>query len=121
MRVRIPLDERVGASPEAPTPPPPSGRENMGTINLSKGQAAVSLTKTASLQVHASWPAKTDYDLYALIVNRDGTVEHVANFGATGVPPLAAYKGVSISADAGRGGGGTSTETLTVNLDCSIA
>jgi len=93
----------------------------MGTINLSKGQAAVSLTKTASLQVHASWPAKTDYDLYALIVNRDGTVEHVANFGATGVPPLAAYKGVSISADAGRGGGGTSTETLTVNLDDSIA
>lgn len=93
----------------------------MGTINLSKGQSAVSMRKTASIRVDASWPAKTDYDLYALVVNRDGTVVHVANFGATGVPPLAAYKGVSISADAGRAGGGTSTETLTVNLDDSIA
>ncbi len=90
-------------------------------ISLSKGQAPVSIRKTASLQAQASWPAKTDYDLYALVVNRDGTVVHVANFGAAGVPPLAAYKGIRISPDAGRGRGGVSTETLTVNLDDSIA
>lgn len=92
------------------------------TINLSKGQAAVSMRKTASIQAHASWPAATDYDLYALVINRDGTVVHVANFGASGTPPLSAYKGVRLSPDAGRvSGGGTSTETLTINLDDSIA
>lgn len=94
----------------------------MSVINLQKGQSAVSLRKTASLRVEASWPAATDYDLYALVLNRDGTVVHVANFGATGIPAQPAYKGVKLSPDAGRiPGGGTSTETLTVNFDDSIA
>lgn len=94
----------------------------MTAISLTKGQAAVSMRKTASIQVHASWPAATDYDLYALVLNRDGTVVHVANFGATGVPLLSAYKGVQLSRDAGRQpGGATSTETLAISLDDSIA
>lgn len=92
----------------------------MGTINLAKGQAAVSLRKTAAIQVHATWPARTDYDLYALVLNRDGSVVHVAMFGAHGHPPIPRYKGIEHSGDATRGKG-TSTETLTMNLDDSIA
>ena len=91
------------------------------TINLSKGQAGVFLRKTAApIIVHVSWPSKTDYDLHALVLNRDGTVAHVAMFGADGVPPQQSYKGVSSSGDAGRGVG-IATETLTVMMDDSIA
>ena len=92
----------------------------MSVINLQKGQGAVSLRKTATLKAFASWPAKTDYDLYALVINRDGSVVHVAQFGADGIPPLARYKGVRQTGDARRGGG-TATETLEINLDDSIA
>lgn len=93
---------------------------NTTTINLRKGDPPISMTKTAVITAYASWPAATDYDLYALVLNRDGTVVHVAQFGAKGVPPLAQYKGIRQDGDARRGAG-ISTETLTIALDDSIA
>lgn len=92
----------------------------MSTINLSKGMPAVFMKKTAKITVSASWPASTDYDLYALVVLRNGQVEHVAMFGASGVHSHEKYRGVKHSGDAARGVG-TSTETLTIEMDDSIA
>lgn len=58
----------------------------MSVINLSKGNPPVRLTKTAAITATASWSSSTDYDLYALVVGRDGAVHHVANFGAKNKP-----------------------------------
>lgn len=97
----------------------------MGTINMTKGSAPVRMTKTPStvITATASWSSSTDYDLYALVVMRDGSVQHVANFGAAGVPAVASFRGVALGADVGRAAGasGTAEETLTIQFDNEIA
>ncbi len=100
-----------------------TGTTTTGGINLTKGGAPVRLTKTATITATASWASSTDYDLYALVVHRDGRVVHVANFGATGTPAQPAYRGVSLGADAGRSAGssGTAVETVTISFDDTIA
>jgi tellurite resistance protein TerA len=95
----------------------------MSAINLTKGSAPARMTKTALITATASWSSSTDYDLYALVVMRDGSVVHVANFGAAGIPANPRHRGVSLSADAGRdaGAAGTAQETLTIAFDDEIA
>jgi tellurite resistance protein TerA len=95
----------------------------VSAINLTKGSAPARLTKTPAITATASWSSSTDYDLYALVVNRDGKVAHVANFGAANTPAQPSHYGVAISADAGRAAGanGTAQETLTIRFDDSIA
>lgn len=92
-------------------------------INLTKGGAPVRLTKTAAITATASWSSSTDYDLYALVVLWDGSVRHVANFGAAGTPSASSFRGVALSADAGRAAGaaGTAEETLTIQFDDEVA
>jgi len=89
-------------------------------ITLRKGQAAVSLDKTAApIRIHVSWPAVTDYDLGALVLTSDGNVTHVARWGARGVPILDRFRGVYQTGDAGRSGG-IASETLEVLMDDGI-
>lgn len=92
-------------------------------INLTKGSAPVRLAKTHTITAAMSWSTATDYDLYALVVNRDGTVHHVARFAARNTPAQAAYKGVTQDGDAGRaaGGSGVAVETLTIRFDDTVA
>ncbi len=92
-------------------------------VNMRKGDAPISMRKTATITATASWSSNTDYDLYALVVHRTGVVVHVANFGAQGEPAKSSYRGVSLGKDEGRaaGGAGTAVETLTIGFDDSIA
>ncbi len=95
----------------------------MSAINLTKGSAPARLTKTATITATASWSSSTDYDLYALVVGRDGSVQHVANFGAKNTPANPVYRGIRLGVDAGRAAGasGTAVETLTIAFDDTIA
>lgn len=92
-------------------------------VNMRKGDGPISMRKTASITATASWSSSTDYDLYALIVMRDGSVLHIANFGAQGTPAVPHFRGVSLGADAGRAAGksGTALETLTIGFDDQVA
>jgi len=52
------------------------------TINLSKSNTSVSLTKGSPLRARVTWPSTTDYDLGAEVVYADGHTESIAAFGA---------------------------------------
>lgn len=95
----------------------------MSAINLTKGSAPARLTKTANITATATWSSSTDYDLYALVVERDGRVAHVANFGAKNTPANPQHRGIRLGRDAGRADGSTgqAVETLTIAFDDSIA
>jgi tellurite resistance protein TerA len=94
----------------------------MATVNLSKDRPVAQMRRTPELTVTVSWPAKTDYDLYALVLDRDGSVHHVAMFGAQGIPAQKSYKGVVHDGDVGRSGSSDlAEETLTIRFDDSIA
>lgn len=87
-------------------------------INLKKGDAPVSLTKTSTVYARISWPAATDYDLGVEILYKDGSTESLSSFGAAGIPPRMTSRNGAVvhSGDAGRGEGVTE-ETVTVHLD----
>lgn len=103
------------------TAPEPVAATTSG-VNLTKGGSA-RLTKTAVVTATTSWSTSTDYDLYALVVDRDGAVHHVAMFGAAGQPACASWRGVVHKGDVGRaaGGQGIAVETLEITLSDDIA
>jgi tellurite resistance protein TerA len=90
---------------------------------MRKGDSPISMRKTATITASASWSSRTDYDLYALVVERDGRVAHVANFGAVGTPAVPQLRGVRLGHDVGRSAGaaGHAVETLTITFDDHIA
>jgi len=99
-------------------------------INMRKGDAPVSLDKTDVIELKCSWPAATDYDLYAIVVYTDGTHEHIATFpaGREGVfRSTYTYPKQMVSRDNAvqhlgdaRRGAGYATETITVRLNDNI-
>jgi tellurite resistance protein TerA len=92
-------------------------------INMRKGDSPISMRKTGTITATAAWSSSTDYDLYALVVERDGRVAHVANFGAKGTPAVSQLRGIRLGQDVGRSAGasGQAVETLTITFDDSIA
>lgn len=96
-------------------------------INMSKGDAPVSLAKTDVIELKCSWPAATDYDLYALVVYTDGSHEYIATFpaGRTGMFSAAYEHPAKLRNDDGsvihlgdaRRGAGYATETIEVRLN----
>lgn len=92
-----------------------------GGINLTKGSAR--LTKTSVITASASWSTATDYDVYALVVDRAGDVHHVAMFPAAGVPVQQRWGGVVHQGDVGRSAAGSASavETLEITLTDEIA
>jgi tellurite resistance protein TerA len=100
-------------------------------INMRKGDAPISFKKTEVIELKCSWPAATDYDLYALVVYTDGTCEHIATFPAGSrkgiINPSYEYPVKMTSRDGAvmhlgdaRRGAGYATETITVRLNPSI-
>lgn len=71
---------------DEPVPPPaPAGAKvdlgkRTGRIDLTKGQR-VSIDSSDVIVAAVSWPAETDYDVYALISYADGHTETVSAFG----------------------------------------
>lgn len=52
-------------------------------INMKKGDSPLSLRKSDVIKLRCTWPADTDYDLYAMVVYNDGREpEYVATFPA---------------------------------------
>lgn len=93
-------------------------------INLTKGDAPVTLNKVSELSVRMLWPARTDYDLGAELLFKDGTRQSLATFGADGhlVPAALVSKDGSVihSGDVKRKMFGSSAEeNLTIKLDSS--
>ena len=118
-------------------------KQASGKVTLTKGEGRVLLRKQSEpLRATASWPPATDYDVYALVVLRDGSTRAVAMFGAEGQPAQASFGGVRHLGDVGRsaarggGGGGlkglfrkkpaepaaaTATESVEIRPDASLA
>jgi hypothetical protein len=89
-------------------------------INLSKGDAPVTLTKTPLVRATVRWSSHTDYDLYARVLYADGGTETVAMFAAEGQPAQATTSrfpsAVKHLGDVGRTGTGTAEEVLEIRL-----
>jgi tellurite resistance protein TerA len=83
-----------------------SSEPRPGTISLVKG-ASVTIAKTPVITARVTWSSKTDYDIYALVVLRDGTVLTVSQFGSEAEPkftPSVLNGAVKHLGDVGRGG-----------------
>lgn len=91
-------------------------------INLKKGDAPISLTKGSGIVLNCSWDSNTDYDLYALILYTDGSMDTVATFGARGVPKKEKSNDGAVihGGDVGRGINGQAQETINVTLNDNI-
>lgn len=91
-------------------------------INMKKGDAPVSMTKASKVRVSCSWSSKTDYDLYALVVYKDGRVETVSTFPAIGVPAREVTEDGAVrhGGDVGRGARGKAEEVIEVSLHDGI-
>jgi tellurite resistance protein TerA len=79
-------------TPEAPAPAAPAAQAPAGGLNLSKGKISlakgdsVKIAKTAVITARVTWSSATDYDIYALVLKRDGTVVIVSQFGSEADP-----------------------------------
>lgn len=113
-----------GAPTQAAPPPPPSGHSS-GSINLSKG-GSINLTKRAGTKFIATceWPPATDYDVYALVLYRDGHTEVVSTFGTERDPrgfSLTSSDGsVRHMGDVRRGGGPMASESIEIELNDQV-
>lgn len=89
-------------------------------INLTKG-ASVTFKKVPTINVKVSWPAKTDYDLGAEILYKDGSTESIACFSCQGgnMQTVSKYGTVRHAGDQGRGEG-MSSEELIIQWDDNI-
>ena len=87
----------------APAPPaadaalPSSGlnmRKAEGKLSLAKGQGPVLMKKTPLITARVSWKSGTDYDVYALVLMKDGSQVDVAAFDAVDTPARLEHAGV---------------------------
>lgn len=114
------------AANEAPVPAPAASSVNLqkvsGKIDLSKGQKAVLIEKTPEITASISWETGTDYDVFALIMTRDGREVHVATFGAEEMPALESFGNGAVRhmGDVGRDDGAIKTETIRIRLNDEI-
>src|SRR4051812_3994996 len=100
----------VDDAPAPPPPPPPistakaekpkpaaepsvSFKKVTGNVNLKKGDKPVLMEKTQRITASVTWRTGTDYDVYALVMTKDGQQIDVATFGAKGVAARMDYGG----------------------------
>ncbi|HBV87537.1 MAG TPA: tellurium resistance protein [Desulfosporosinus sp.] len=93
-----------------------------GKVNLSKGQKPILIEKTPEITASVSWNTGTDYDIYALVLTKNGKQVDVAMFGANGVPPLSRFDNGAIEhlGDVGRNWSSVKTETIKIRLNDNI-
>lgn len=99
-------------------------------INLEKGKS-VNLTKgSGEFTLRCTWSSKTDYDLYALVLYKDGSTETVATFAGTdrempkriSEPPAMRTRDgeVTHAGDVGRDHGDTAEEIIRIHMTDKI-
>ena len=96
-----------------------------GVISLDKGQK-VSIEKTPEVRATVSWRTGTDYDVFALVLFKDGHVETVAQFGTVSNPhdyqTSVAGGAVSHCGDVKRpGASGVADEQIVIRMNADIA
>jgi tellurite resistance protein TerA len=108
------------------TPPASSNSINLqkvsGNFELSKGKNPILIEKTTEIIASISWRSGTDYDIYALVITKDGRQIDVSTFGANGVPTLTNYGNGTVQhmGDVTRDGGPLKTETIKIRLNDNI-
>lgn len=93
-----------------------------GSISLEKGNR-VTITKTPVITARCEWSSNTDYDLYALVILRDGTELVCSTFGSEAQPeptPQLLNGAVRHLGDVGRGQNGKAQETIEIKLTDEI-
>lgn len=94
-----------------------------GAINLTKG-SGIMLTKSPLVTAKCTWPPATDYDVYALVLYRDGHVETVSTFGTsqnpTGYSAATRDGAVKHTGDVGRSSDAMASETVEVRLNPEV-
>ncbi len=117
----IDYTKRAGTPPRTGSPGGISFTKTSGRVSLDKRSTGpVLIKKTPLVRAIATWSTDTDYDLYAYVVLRDGSVHPVATFGA-GRKERAkdswSGKGhVRHRGDVGRDTGGKATEVIDIQL-----
>lgn len=119
--VIIPLTEDTSPAPGAP-----SGVDlgkKSGAISLAKG-ARVTIEKTPTIKAVAKWSSLTDYDLYALVLTKDGVVHTVSTFGTADQPHSYSESilsgAVKHLGDVGRQSDGAAQEIIEIKLTPDI-
>jgi tellurite resistance protein TerA len=114
------------AAPAAVTSAPVGGGLDLGKksgkISLVKG-ASVTIEKTAAITARCEWSSDTDYDLYALVIMKDGRELVVSTFGSEAQPqptPSVLNGAVRHLGDVGRGEKGIAEETIEIRLTDEI-
>lgn len=108
----------------SPTPPAPGidlGKKT-GAVNLSKG-SRVTIEKTPIIKARCTWSSNTDYDLYAIVLLKDGSQHVVSTFGSAAQPnPTDSILNGAVKhlGDIGRSGGNIAEEIMEIRLDDRI-
>ena len=118
----------ISATPSpapVPAPVPQPAKVSLtkvsGKVDLRKGQGPILIDKTPEIMATISWKSGTDYDVYALVMLRDGRQIDVATFSATGVPVLMNYQGAVVhTGDITRDSGTEKRETIRIRLSDDI-
>ncbi len=124
-------NKTVAPAPAPPAPAAPATEapkvdlgKKTGRISLEKGQR-VSIEKTQEILATVSWKSGTDYDVYALVLFKDGHVETVSTFGTKDDPEgftLSVANGaVRHQGDITRPTGSFAVEVLEIRLTPEIA
>lgn len=93
-----------------------------GKISLVKGES-VTIEKTTAITARCTWSSNTDYDLYALVIMKDGRELVVSTFGSEAQPqptPTVLNGAVRHLGDIGRGEKGIAEETIEIRLTDEI-
>lgn len=93
-----------------------------GAISLEKG-ARVTIEKTPVITARCEWSSNTDYDLYALVILKDGRELVCSTFGSEAQPvPTSELLGGAVRhlGDVGRGQSGKAQETIEIKLTDEI-
>jgi tellurite resistance protein TerA len=114
------------STPEPVATPAPAAKLDLGkksgSINLTKG-SIVTIEKTPVIKARTTWSSSTDYDLYALVLLRDGTQKYVSTFGSKDdrKPTMSILNGaVRHLGDVGRGAAGLAEEIIEIKLTDEI-
>lgn len=122
-QVATPVSAPVTAAPVAPVSGGLSLGKQSGKISLVKG-STVTIEKTAVITARCEWSSSTDYDLYALVILKDGRELVVSTFGSQAQPqptPSVLNGAVRHLGDVGRGAKGIAEETIEIRLTDEIA
>lgn len=122
-QVATPVSAPAPVAATAPVSGSLSLGKQSGKISLVKG-STVTIEKTAVITARCEWSSNTDYDLYALVVLKDGRELVVSTFGSKEQPqptPSVLNGAVRHLGDIGRGEKGVAEETIEIRLTDEIA